>query len=157
MDNDSSDSEDEQFDQDEDFLDEPRQDRKYYIGACKLIRPDNYFLILSVISNRLFMQYSAPVVRRYLESASLIYVHDPPIDIMQLEFRPHGTMTTIKKTYWIRLIQRHWRSVLNQRMEIIIKRGSVVAQRHFEINGRYPYQMNVLPGLYGMMRTYNNS
>jgi hypothetical protein len=138
------------------FIDEPKQHNQYYLGSCKLIRPDNYYLMLCAVSNRIFLQYPAHIVERYLESASLIYVHRPTIDIMKLEFLPNQICTVVKKTFWIRLIQRCWRSVLRDRMCVLLRRGSIMSQRAFEMTGRWPIGLNVLPGLFGMMRAYSN-
>ena len=136
---------------DEESLDEPHHNKQYFIGLCKLIRPDNYFIMLSVISSQLFFRYSEPAIRAYLECASILYVHGAAIDIMKLEFSNYGSIAVIKMTFWIRLVQRCWRSVLRRRMEIIRKRASFTAQRHFELTGRYSYGLNRLPGLKGML------
>jgi len=141
---------------DDPLIDEPKQHNQYYLGSCKLIRPDNYYLMLCAVSNRIFLQYPASVVSRYMESASLIYVHRPTIDIMKLEFLPNQMCTVVKKTFWMRLIQRCWRSVLRDRLKIRLRRGSIMSQRVFEMTGRWPIGQNVLPGLYGMMRAYSN-
>jgi hypothetical protein len=135
-------------------LDGPKQNGQYYIGACKLIRPDNYFYMLSTVSPSLFLQYPLSVVRRYLESASIIYVNRPCVDILKLQILGDGSYTVLIKTYWISLIQRHWRSVLKERQFIRRRRCSIVAQRRFEITGRYPVGLNVLPGLNGLLRNY---
>lgn len=140
--------------QENEQLDGPKQNGQYYIGACKLIRPDNYFYMLSIISPALFLQYPLSVVRRYLESASIIYVNRPSVDILKLQILCDGSYTVLIKTYWISLIQRHWRSVLRERQFILRKRASIIAQRQFEMRGRYPSGLNVLPGLYGLLRNY---
>jgi hypothetical protein len=141
---------------DDPLIDEPKEHNRYYLGSCKLIRPDNYYLMLCAVSNRIFLQYPASVVSRYMESASLIYVHRPTIDIMKLEFLPNQMCTVVKKTFWIRLIQRRWRSVLRDRMCVLLRRGSIMSQRAFEMTGRWPIGLNVLPGLNGMLRAYSN-
>ena len=135
-------------------LDGPKQNGHYYIGACKLIRPDNYFYMLSTVSPSLFLQYPLSVVRRYLESASIIYVNRPCVDILKLQILGDGSYTVLIKTYWISLIQRHWRSIVKERQFIKRRRCSIIAQRQFEMMGRYPAGLNVLPGLDGMMRRY---
>jgi hypothetical protein len=142
---------------DEEFLDAPKEHHKYYLGSCKLIRPDNYYLMLSTVSTRTFLRYSVSTIERYLESASLIYVHNPRVDIMKLEVLPDQTYTVLKKTFWIRLVQRRWRSIMRERSRICSKRRTVMARRNFEMMGRWPSGLNVLPGLYGMMGRYSNT
>lgn len=141
-------------DEENEQLDGPKQNGHYYIGACKLIKPDNYFYLLSTVSPSLFLQYPLTVVRRYLESASIIYVNRPSVDVLKLQILRDGSYTVLIKTYWLSLIQRHWRSVVKERQFIRRRRCSIVAQRQFEITGRYPPGLNVLPGICGMMRDY---
>jgi hypothetical protein len=161
--NHESDSEDEDldhlFEDDEEmeFLDSSKENKKYYLGASKLIRPDNYFIMTCVVSNRLFFQNPWWVTQRYMEAMSVIYIHKPMVDIMKLEILSDETYAVVKKTYWLRLMQRHWRNVLKERTAIRLKRGSIVARRHFEIHGRYPYGLNSLPCLSGMLRSYGRS
>lgn len=155
-----SDSENEDLDplfSDEDEneqLDSTKETGHYYIGAYKLIKPDNYFYLASTVSPEVFLQYPVSVIRRYLESASIIYVNRPSVDILKLQILHDGSYTVLIKTHWISLIQRHWRSVLRERQFIQRKRSSVIAQRRFELTGNYPAGSNVLPGLNGMLRNY---
>ena len=138
------------------FLDLPRQNNKYYIGACKLIRPDNYYLLLSTISNRMFLQFPSYIIRKYLSSASIIYGFLPNIEILKI-VTTNSMYIVVKKTYWIRLVQRHWRSLLKERAMILRRRCSIHAQNHFSIHGRYPYGLQTLPKLCGMLRSYGLS
>lgn len=138
-----------------DYLYIPKNRNEYYIGLCKLVRPYNYYLLLSTVSNQMFFQYPSYAIQHYLQSVSLIYIANPTIDILVVL---HGERyIVIKKTFWIRIIQRHWRSVLRQRDAIMKKRGSIPVQRHFEIYGHYPFGMRYLPGLCGMLRNYGLS
>lgn len=43
----------------------------------------------------------------------------------------------IVKTYWIRIIQRIWRRIYLERMRLLKLRGSIKAQRQFELSGKY--------------------
>jgi hypothetical protein len=134
------------------FLDLPKENDKYYIGLCKLIRPDNYYLLLSAVSNGTFFQYHSSIIQRYLQTVSLIYVANPTIDILKLQVLPDETYVVVKKTFWISIIQRRWRRVLRERDQVMRKRGSIPAQRHFELYGHYPRGLRYLPSLYGMLR-----
>jgi hypothetical protein len=134
------------------FLDLPKENDKYYIGLCKHMRPRNYYLLLSAVSNRIFFQYPTSIIQRYLQLVSLIYVVNPIIDILKLHVLSDETYVVVKKTFWIRIIQRRWRSVLRERRDVIRKRGSIPAQRHFELYGHYPNGLRYLPGLCGMLR-----
>jgi hypothetical protein len=152
MESDSESDNEDLLDMETDFLDLPKENDKYYIGLCKLIRPHNYYLLLTAVSSHLFFQYPASIIQRYLQTVSLIYVVNPTIDILKLHVLSDETYVVIKKTFWIRIIQRRWRSVLRERNDIMRKRGSIPAQRHFELYGYYPPGLRYLPGLYGMLQ-----
>ena len=52
----------------------------------------------------------------------------------------------IKKTFWIKIIQRAWKRVLNKRLNI---KKSLSTLRHRELTGRMP----AMPGLRGLLTT----
>jgi len=134
------------------FVDEPKENQQYYIGICKMIKPENYYYMLSVVSNRAFFQYSYGIIQKYLQLMSLVYVCNPNVEIMQLCIQEDSTYNVILKTFWIRLVQRNWRRVLRERLLINIKRGSLVARKHIELRGRYPSGLNSMPSLRGMIK-----
>jgi hypothetical protein len=55
----------------------------------------------------------------------------------------------ILKTHWIRIIQRTWRRIYLERMRLLKLRGSIKAQRQFELSGKY--DIPVGDGLRGML------
>jgi hypothetical protein len=40
-------------------------------------------------------------------------------------------------THWIRIVQRRWKRVFAERKRRLLKRGSIAAQRRFELTGKY--------------------
>ena len=144
---------------------------------------DNHFLLLNAISAKMFAKYSYSTILQYLTEYSIIRTYQPTIEIMQLLIGDFGarrriapqsegerlnsvglhsnpneferTYTIVKKTHWLRLVQRHWKKTMRQRAYIINKRCSLSSILNFEVKGRYPYGLNVLPGLCGMMSAYS--
>lgn len=168
MTNDSDDSiselSDNDYDSDEEYLyeefysetyDLPKQHNQHYIGICKLIRPEHYFLLLNTVSPKIFFKHPFQSILTYLSEFSIIYVNQPKIDIMQLHVLPDDTYTIIKKTYWLRLIQRHWKNILLKRQNIYKQRCRIASLQYWQLHGRYHYGLNVLPGLYGMLSCYS--
>ena len=149
-----SDTIEEIYEEENVFIDSEKCDNRYYIGLCKLIKPDNYHLLTNAITPCRFFKYSYKMTLRYLAEFSIIYIHNPKIEIMKLQITEDGSYKIILKTYWLRLVQRHWRNVLLQRRNIFLRRGHVKSQTAFSINGRYPYGLNSLPTLAGMLRHY---
>jgi hypothetical protein len=41
------------------------------------------------------------------------------------------------KTCWISIIQRRWRKIYAERQMMLLRRGSLLAQKHFELHGNY--------------------
>ena len=151
-----SDEIDEIYDMDSEHNDNEKENYKYYIGIAKLIRPYGYYLLTNSISSKMFFLYPFETIRNYLMEYSIIETYNPKVDILKLQMIDN-VYTVIKKTVWIRLIQRHWRKVLSDRMKIILLRGQIQSQRCFEMTGRYPSGLRVFPGLYGMLSCYNNA
>lgn len=130
-----------------------KMDAKYYIGLAGYNR---WRLILSnAITAKSFFKYSYESVIRYLYEYSIFRISNPKVDVLQL-FIVKDTFTVVKKTYWIRLIQRHWKKTYRERMNHYLKRGHPNAQRVFSMTGRYPEHLYPLPSIYGMLSAYDS-
>jgi hypothetical protein len=57
----------------------------------------------------------------------------------------------ILKTFWIRLVQRAWKRVFEERKQIYARRMRPDSLRHREISGKWPTCCSKLPGLHGML------
>jgi hypothetical protein len=144
---------DDLYEQDETFANEEKITNNYYIGICK--RYCEYYLLVNTISPRLFYKTPYELSLKYLREFSIIYIHDPQIEIMKLNILQDGTYSVIKQTYWLRLVQRHWKKIMAMKNDIYNKRMSIISQYSFQIRGRYPDGLNTMPGLIGMLRHYN--
>ena len=143
---------------DSEFLDADKEDSCYYIGFYEYIRSQSELLLGTTVSPKIFYKYPCGNVCRYLRAYSIVRnkYSTKNIQVMQLKILTHNTFTVIIKTYWIRLIQRHWKKIYKERMEFIKLRKNISNQRHFDLNGRYKIGSNNLPpSLYGMLSIYN--
>lgn len=153
------------------FRDSEKNTNSCYIGFAMWDGSNNngYLLSIAVSANTFFM-YSHNDVSNYLTEYntmdSLDIVDDPnnpggilwrrpKIQIMKLHITEDGTYMVSIKTHWIRLIQRHWKNVLKWRAIILRARGNPPNSRFREIHGKWPPPVRTLPGLYGMLRSYN--
>jgi hypothetical protein len=158
---DFSDDEDDEFIIDQIYyedvahLDSEKEDNKLYIGLYKYMPRPKFFLMLNSISSRTFFRYNYYHVLKYLYYHGSVRLHQPKIEIMKLVILPDDTYSVVLKTHWIRLIQRHWRSVLKKRKDIIKGRMNIKSLMWREINGKFPHGLNVFPRLIGMMRHYS--
>lgn len=143
------------YNADLDFIGTDKEDKKYYIGLCGLT--DSYSMILmNTVSSNVYLKYSHDKVLKYLIEYSLCYLYNPKIHILQLHIDPaDNTYKVIIKTHWIRLIQRRWRNVLNERKRVIQIRTKVSSIMNYQICGRHPYGANNFPRFRGMLSLYD--
>ena len=143
------------YNADLDFIGTDKEDKKYYIGLCGLT--DTYsMLLMNTVSSNVYLKYNHDKILKYLIEYSLCYLHNPKIHILQLHIDPaDNTYKVIIKTHWIRLIQRRWRNVLNERKRVIQIRTKVSSIMNYQICGRHPYGANHMPRFCGMLSLYD--
>ena len=76
-------------------------------------------------------------------------------EIAECNILADGECICILKTYWIRIIQRKWKSIFKKRNEIIKKMSCVNSIKYREINGRWPNYIENIPYLKGMLNAYS--
>lgn len=135
-----------------DFLETDKVNNQYLIGLP--IKYQNQIILGSCISSDSFFNYSINDILNYLKIYSIMRIRRSKIHIMKLNILNNETYTVILKTYWIRLIQRHWKKTFNIRNSIIKKRMNYNARFHNELRGRYPFGLNIIPTIYGLLNIY---
>jgi hypothetical protein len=144
------------YSNDIEHLDMEKIDGNYYIGICCVsISCRNSILFLNSVSAITFSNYSFKRIMEYLILHTIIHVRNPKLHIMKMNILQDGTYSVIIKTYWLRLVQRHWRKVYLERQLVLKQRCSLDAIHTKMIRGKYMSGLNILPGLNGMMRQYN--
>jgi hypothetical protein len=103
------------FYQDELFLDSPKTHNKYYIGISKYIYSQDYYLLLCAMSPQTFYRVDYYTALTYLTEYSIVPIHNSNIDILHLIINEDHVYTVIKKTHWLRLIQRTWKKIYRQK------------------------------------------
>lgn len=73
-------------------------------------------------------------------------------EIMECHYLDTGEIMCVKKTIWIKLIQRTWQNIYKKRQAILIKRRNIQSLKHKEINGKWPANCSELPTINGMLR-----
>ena len=107
--------------------------RKMLVGSY--VRGD-LLLYASGIDGRTFLKYKIEDVHQYLLENCIFRVRRntfTPLRIVQIMVLKMGEYSVIDKTFWIRLIQRCWRSRIAQHLA---SRKRYL--RHRETNGHYP-------------------
>jgi hypothetical protein len=127
-----------------------KQNKKYYIGLVALI--DSVYLLAHTVTPKSLFKYSHNVILNYLYNYSIIPINSPKIDIFQLHIIDNYYSVVIK-TYWIRLIQRHWKKVYKTRTDMLRKRA--LSGNHYPNSVFNKYSNNQVPGLRGMLSHYH--
>lgn len=134
-------------------------DNKYYIGLCNFYQTSyiHYILLSTSVSPTTFFNHSYNNINNYLYYYGLTRIPNPKIQILQLKiqnFDNYDTYTAIIKTYWLRLIQRHWKNIFKKRQQIIQLQCKPQNIKYKSIHGIFPYNISQLPTLRGMMSIY---
>jgi len=137
----------------EDFLDSEKEDKHYYIGNSWVSQDKLYILYANAVTPTTFFRFDINHVKSYLHDYS-IFPTNSNIDIMKLFILDDHTYTVIIKTYWLKIIQRHWKKVYSQRKYCISRRRQIKTMMYVERNGMYPYDCHSMPGLQGMLSGY---
>jgi hypothetical protein len=106
-----------------------------------------------------YMSYAAqrnkntqhPFIRNYkriISKDSYIQPH-----IASVIYLPSGECVAIIKTFWLRLVQRAWKRVFQERKRVSKKRMMQSSLRHREIHGVWPKDCRYFPLLHGMLST----
>jgi len=174
--NDDFDEDDESVDE---YL--PADSGKCYLALCELYNgkihgSNNYFVnsqylviqrfsgneILSQMLNGIAKQYSQ-IYRRLAQQSNIshsivrnyknIIAREDYISpqIVKCSYLPDGECVAVIKTMWIKLIQRRWRSVFNERQRIIGERSRISSIFYREVKGTWPAGLNALPSIHGML------
>ena len=72
-------------------------------------------------------------------------------EIAECVYLKGDEMVAILKTFWIRIIQRKWKKICEQKKQIFMKRIQPSNIVFWQQTGRWPYFCNDIPGIRGMM------
>lgn len=131
----------------------------YYLGSCHPSGEE--WLLNMVISPNLLFSHPYKMICKYLTEYSCPRFQIKGVEIMQLFIvqspnRYWIYYTVVKKTYWIRLVQRHWRKVYSAFKTRIPQLKTPKMQYYRQIRGKYPIGFNSPQLLYGLLSSYRN-
>jgi hypothetical protein len=140
----------------EHFMDSEKREGQYVIGLTGGIINNTFVdTFASGVTPDTFFIFSYVSILYYLVYSSIFYISGPKkIDIIQIHINSEHIYVSIVKTYWLRLIQRHWKRVFRERSVIIKLRGLPRNIFHFQYKGSYPTGLEFLPGLRGLLSCY---
>lgn len=131
-----------------------------YVGVC-IIDIDNKLLLETSISPQTLFKYKFAHIQEYLDNGSTTvdseYKYKPiNIEILQLYIAEDFTYNVVVKTFWLRIVQRTWKRLFQQRKKIIQIRKCVTSQEHFRLRGKYPLSASYLPQYSGIIKCKNH-
>ena len=71
--------------------------------------------------------------------------------IAEVIYLPSGECVAIIKTVWLKLVQRAWKRVFQQRKLVFRKRLQINSLHFRELYGKWPSDCNYYPSIYGML------
>lgn len=134
-------------------------DKQYYIGLSHIynIKNTNYLMLSTTVSPQVFFKHSYDNINNYLYYYGLTRIPNHQVQVLQVDIIQEDgfeIVTVINKTYWLRLLQRHWKKIYKQRKTIIQQRILPENLFYNQVNGKYPINTSYLPSLYGMLSQY---
>ena len=73
------------------------------------------------------------------------------LEIFQKIYLKGDECVAILKTFWIRIIQKTWKKIYQQRKNIMNKRKNIKSILYRELNIKWPPNCSYLPSIYGML------
>jgi hypothetical protein len=131
-----------------------KENGRYYIGLCKYMRNPKIYLMANTVSVKIFFKFEFQRIFRYLNCYCSMMIPNAKVEIMQLQILEDQTYSVVLKTHWLRLIQRHWKKAYKKRSSIIKSLRSPGVLKYREINGCFPYGLNKIPSIWGLLRDY---
>ena len=136
-----------------DFISENAYDNDGYLCRMKdewAHMRKNYRTLLRIMPN-----ITHPTVRNYRNIISNKYYIKPEL-AQCITLSTHETIAIIK-TIWIKIIQRKWRSICNEKKKILTKRTNPNNIIYKQIHGRWPDSCKYMPALKGMLYSLRTS
>ena len=149
---DYSDDYDDIFMLEETFIDSDKHNNQYLLGISS--DEDEYELFACGVTASTFFKFPYKRIINYLFYYSTVYIPKPKLNIIKLHISNDDCYISINKTYWLRLIQKHWKKLYQIKKNLLLKRQSIQAIHYFAIHGKYPSEYYKFPKLEGMMSCY---
>ena len=136
---------------DEEQLDCEKVQGQYYLGNVFYYKPTGNIQLSTTISAQTLYKYDMFHIRLYLYDCLDVPLPIPELDIIQLYITPEEEYCAVVKTFWLRMVQRAWKKQFAKKQQTLISRGNISSQLYFALHGKYPQELQELPGLRGML------
>jgi len=106
---------------------------------------NNYYNHLNN-ENKILTQH--PFIHNYWEILKYQNIENSNLDIISMEENSDGHFYAIKKTFYLKIIQRKWKKIYNQQRQIIKYRSNPRTILYFRIHGKWPKHCAYFPELH---------
>jgi hypothetical protein len=100
------------------------------------------------IEYQLYYNKNHPIFKNYRNIVTRPNYIKP--EIAECLYLTCGRCICIIKTFWLKIIQRKWRKIYNERQNIFKKRCSIQALKYREVNGKW-HETLIYPSIRGML------
>jgi len=155
-DSDNDDDYDSIYQEEELFVDSEKSEGQYIIGLTNKCNHTFGDIYSSGVTAKTLFKFSFQNIVRYLYLNSVSMIRNPRVEIVKIHIDENKTCIALKKTYWLRLVQRHWKKLCIQKNDIIKKRMRISSLYHREISGKWPQDCLYFPNCKGILSQYTN-
>jgi len=153
---DNDDEYDSIYQEEELFIDSEKSEGQYIIGLTNKCNHTFGDIYSSGVTAKTLFKFSFQNIVRYLYFNSISLIRNPRVEIVKIHIDENKTYIALKKTYWLRLVQRHWKKLCIQKNDIVKKRMRISSLCHREISGKWPLDCLNFPNSHGILSQYAN-
>ena len=136
------------------YIDADKENLRYYIGLPGYDKAQNQLLLLNTISPKTFLKYGYMDILKYLVEYSAHRINKPNVHILQVHVDENHAYNVVIKTFWLKIIQRAWKRIFEERVQILNKRKSPASIQYRNLNGKWKHSK--LPSIRGLLVSRNS-
>ncbi len=143
------------FEEEMSFYETDKINNQYTLGFAAKIKIDNNYMLASSVSNTTFLYYRYVDIIKYLKERSYINlkikfnnIKEPNMEIMKVYFGEMGEYYVVKKTFWLRIVQRCWKRIFAERQRQLTLRKQIANITLFELTGKNVCGFSGIKGMF---------
>lgn len=146
-------SDNEEFDEENDFVYQPEEVSltKFNIVLCEKYNIASHGQADEQITNNYLTYVRFKELNMDFVNLFRVNSNTLQLEISECIYLPSDHCISIIKTIWLKLIQRNWKRIMNERKLCIYRRGNPNALKYKEIHGNWPQNCAIYPGIKGML------
>jgi hypothetical protein len=131
-------------------IDSEEEDNFSLLNLCLFLHREKY---AELLQDPRFLSVRHKTIRNYhniIRNPQFIQPH-----IAECFYLETNECVCVIKTFWLRLIQRTWKKIMQNKKDVLKKRKTISSLRYREIYGKWPPGLNSMPSIYGMLEYLN--